>query len=126
MKLLRIVLVVVVLTAYYMTAFSQVISESSYINDKGDSVSMGKYLKADEVTYTFTDSQLMVDVSSEEFISVYVIKDKFELSGVKIYKIKGSDSEFYIEYTPEGEIIWSLGNHKYIKESGEGLIVNIK
>tara|TARA_R110002073_G_scaffold32817_6_gene99202 strand:+ start:1283 stop:1663 length:381 start_codon:yes stop_codon:yes gene_type:complete len=126
MKLLRIVLVVVVLTAYYMTAFSQVISESSYINDKGDSVSMGKYLKADEVTYTFTDSKLMVDVSSEEFISVYVIKDKFELSGVKIYKIKGSDSEFYIEYTPEGEIIWSLGNHKYIKESGEGLIVNIK
>lgn len=127
MKLLRIVLVVVVLTAYYTTAFSQVVSESLYINDQGDLVSLGKFTKADEITYTFTDSTLTVDVSNSDSSLVYLVKYKFEeASGGKIYEIQGSGNPFYIEYTSQGEIVWMLGEYKYIKESGEGLIVNIE
>ena len=127
MKLLRIVLVLVVLTTYYMTAFSQVISESSYINDEGDLVSLGKFMKADEITYTFTDSTLIINVPTVEASSVYLVKYKFEGAlGGKVYQLQGADKAFYIEYTSEGEIIWMLGDYKYIKESGEGLIVNIK
>ena len=127
MKLLRIVLVVVVLTAYYMTAFGQVVSESSYINDEGDLVSLGKFIKADEITYTFTDSTLTVDISNSDLSPVYLVEYKFEeADGGKIYELQGSGNPFYIEYTSQGEIIWMLGEYKYIKESGEGLIVNIK
>lgn len=127
MKLVRIILVVGVLTANYTTAFSQVVSESSYINDEGNLVSLGKFTKADEITYTFTDSTLTVDLSNSDSSLVYLVKYKFEeAGGGKIYEIQGSGNPFYIEYTSEGEIIWMLGDYKYIKESGKGLIVSIK